>query len=77
VSLYSSYLRVYEPMTSFPPAERRRWEKYLSSVRPPDPAAGVRQEHRAALVAAIGLPPRSQVDHAFVHRLDGVTYLCP
>jgi hypothetical protein len=77
VSLYSSFLRVYEPMTTFPPAERRRWEKYLSSVRPPDPVTGVRQEHRAALVAAIGLPPRSQVDHAFVHRIDGVTYLCP
>ncbi|HZG95880.1 MAG TPA: hypothetical protein VEZ46_14330 [Mycobacteriales bacterium] len=77
MTLYSSYLRVYEPLTTFPPAERRHWERYLSTVRPPDPVTGIRQERRASLVAAIGLPPRSRVEHAFVHRLDTVTYVCP
>jgi hypothetical protein len=75
--VYSSYLRVYEPLTTFPPAERRRWEVYLSSGRPPDNVTGVRVEQRASLVAAIGLPPNSEVDHAFVHRISNVTYVCP
>jgi hypothetical protein len=77
MSVYSSYLRVYEPMTSFTPAERRRWEIYLSTVRPPDNLTGVRVEERAALVAAIGIPPTSEVEHAFVHRINDVTYVCP
>jgi hypothetical protein len=77
VSVYSSYLRVYEPLSSFAPAERRRWEIYLSTVRPPDNVTGVRVEQRASLVAAIGLPPKSQVEHAFVHRISNVTYICP
>ena len=77
MSVYSSYLRVYEPLTSFAPAERRRWEIYLSSERPPDSLTGVRVEERAALVAAIGIPPRSEVEHAFVHRINDVTFVCP
>lgn len=75
--VYSSYLRIYEPLSTFAPAERRRWEIYLSSVRPPDNVAGVAVEQRASLVAAIGLPPQSEVEHAFVHRISNVTYVCP
>ncbi|MCA1822835.1 MAG: hypothetical protein ABR520_06795 [Mycobacteriales bacterium] len=74
---YSSYLRVYEPITAFPAAERRRWEQFFRSRPAPDPALAVRNEHRAALVQAIGLPPRVDVDQAFIHRRDGVTYVCP
>ena len=77
VSAYSSYLRIYEPLSSLAPAERRRWEIYLSSEKPPDNVTGVQVEQRAALVAAIGLPPRSDVEHAFVHRLSNITYVCP
>jgi hypothetical protein len=77
VSVYSSYLRVYEPLSTFAPAERRRWEVYLSSERPPDTVSGVKVEQRASLVAAIGLPPKSEVEHAFVHRVGNVTYVCP
>lgn len=77
MSAYSSYLRIYEPLSTFLPTERRRWEVYLSSVRPPDNVTGVQVEQRASLVAAIGLPPRSEVEHAFVHRVGNVTYVCP
>ena len=77
MSVYSSYLRVYEPLATFAPIERRRWEAYLSSVRPPDNVTGVQVEQRASLVAAIGLPPKSEVEHAFVHRIKNVTYVCP
>jgi len=77
VSDYSSYLRVYEPLATFPPEERRRWEVYLASGAAPDRARGLSEQHRAALVAAIGVPPDPQVEHAFVHRVGGQSYLCP
>jgi hypothetical protein len=77
VSPYTSYLRAYEPLAAFPQPERRRWERYLAGGGVPDLVRGIRAEHRAAVVAAIGLPPGNEVEHAFVHRVDGVTYVCP
>jgi hypothetical protein len=77
VSPYTSYLRAYEPLAAFPQPERRRWERYLAEGRVPDRVRGARAEHRAGIVAAIGVPPKSEVDHAFVQRVDGVTYVCP
>ena len=77
MAAFSSYLRVYEPLDAFPPAERTRWEVYLGEGRAPDPAYGVVVEHRAAVVAAIGLPPRVDVDQAFVHRRGGASYVGP
>ena len=77
MATYTSYLRVYEPLAAFPEPERKRWERYVASGRVPDPQHGVRAEQRAAIVAAIGMPPANEVDHAFVHRREGVTYVCP
>ena len=74
---YTSYLRAYEPLAAFPQPERKRWERYLADGRIPDLARGIRVEQRAAMIAAIGIPPENEVDHAFVHRVDGVTYVCP
>lgn len=74
---YTSYLRAYEPLAAFPQPERKRWERYLADGAVPDLVRGIRAEHRAAIVAAIGVPPKTEVDHAFVHRVDGVTYVCP
>ena len=77
MATYTSYLRAYEPLAAFPQPERKRWERYLADGRVPDRVRGVRVEQRAAIVAAIGVPPANEVDHAFVHRVDGVTYVCP
>ena len=77
MATYTSYLRAYEPLAAFPQPERKRWERYLADGRVPDRVRGILAEQRAAIVAAIGVPPATEVDHAFVHRLDGVTYVCP
>jgi hypothetical protein len=77
VTAYTSYLRAYEPLAAFPPPERRRWERYVASGAVPDRVRGVREEQRAAVVAAIGVPPDNEVEHAYVHRIDGMTYVCP
>ncbi|HEU0130882.1 MAG TPA: hypothetical protein VFQ85_07830 [Mycobacteriales bacterium] len=77
MTAYTSYLRAYEPLAAFPPPERRRWERYLSERPAPGTALGARAEQRAAIVAAIGVPAATEVEHAFVHRAEGVTYVCP
>ena len=77
MATYTSYLRAYEPLATFPPEERRRWERYVAEGAAPDRIRGVRAEQHAAIVAAIGLPPANDVEHAFVHRVDGMTYVCP
>lgn len=77
VTAYTSYLRAYEPLAAFPPPERKHWERYISSGAAPDRVRALRAEQRAAVVAAIGVPPANEVEHAYVHRIDGVTYVCP
>ncbi len=77
MTAYSSHLRVYEPLAAFAAAERRRWEVYLASGEAPDHLSGLSEQHRAAIVAAIGVPPDADVEHAFVHRTGGQSYLCP
>lgn len=77
MSTYTSYLRAYEPLPAFPERERKRWERYLQDGRVPDRVRGVRAEQRAGIVAAIGVPPATEVEHAFVHRVGGMTYVCP
>jgi hypothetical protein len=77
VTSYASHLRVYEPLAAFPDDERVRWEGYLASGGVPSRTGGILMEHRHAVVAAIGVPPKTDVEHAFVHRVDGKTYLCP
>ena len=77
MATYTSYLRAYEPLAAFPQPERKRWERYVADGQVPDRVRGVHAEQHAAIVAAIGLPPANEVDHAFVHRRDGVTYVCP
>lgn len=77
MSTYTSYLRAYEPLAAFPQPERKRWERYLADGGVPDPVRGVRAEQRAAMLVAIGVPPATEVEHAFAHRVDGVTYVCP
>lgn len=74
---YTSYLRAYEPLAAFPPPERKRWESYVADGGVPDRVRGVRAEQRAAMLVAIGVPPATEVEHAFAHRIDGVTYVCP
>lgn len=78
---YAAYLRVYEPLDSFPPAERERWSRYLAGGPPPDASRGAEAEFTAALTRLLSVPPRPEPadadEQAFGHRLDGVSYICP
>jgi hypothetical protein len=72
----AAYLRVYEPMAAFPPADRARWERYAAAGAP-SRAAGSRRERDASLLAAVR--PTLDIDHegALVQRVDGLLHICP
>jgi hypothetical protein len=79
---YAAYLRVYEPLTAFPEPERSYWQGYAEDSRDPasEPQTALEEARRrlADLIAVppVAVPERESGD-AFVHELDGVTYLCP
>jgi hypothetical protein len=77
----AAYLRVYEPLSAFGPAERARWQAYASSAARPRRAAALEAEHAEALRRIIALPPivvpAQESLHGYVRWADGITYVCP
>jgi hypothetical protein len=77
----AAYLRVYEPLSAFGPAERARWEDYAASADRPRRADALEAEHDEALRRVIALPPivapLRESEHAYVRWADGTTYVCP
>ncbi|RKT05875.1 hypothetical protein BX286_3891 [Streptomyces sp. 3211.6] len=74
---YASYLRIYEPLASFPEPERTHWAAYAR--RGPAPTA--QDELRRSLsdlvrVPVVGVPVHESGD-AFTAELDGVLLVCP
>ncbi|WP_239308770.1 MULTISPECIES: hypothetical protein [unclassified Frankia] len=73
----AAYLRVYEPLAAFPPAERLRWERYAAKGRLPSRRAGARQERVIALVATIRPSLDVADESAFIQMADGLMFVCP
>jgi hypothetical protein len=78
---YAAHLRVYEPMSGLPEAERAKWQAYVAQGDIPSRPVQMAREHQVALAAVLAVPPRLElgdgVDHAYVRHLDGLTYICP
>jgi hypothetical protein len=79
---YVAELRVYEPLSSFPPAERTEWQRYLAAGPPPSTREGLRQERAVGLASACRATPRvprpgEAGAHAYVLTADGMPLICP
>jgi hypothetical protein len=77
----AAYLRIYEPLSAFGPAERAQWASYAASADRPRRANALAQEYAESLRRLTALPPivaplRESTD-AYVRWADGVTYICP
>ncbi|MER5784825.1 hypothetical protein ABT104_24380 [Streptomyces mobaraensis] len=74
---YAAYLRVYEPLSAFPRAERRYWEEYARRATLPT----AQDELRRSLADLLPTPPVPVPVHesgdAFVAVRDGVVCVCP
>ena len=77
----AAFLRVYEPLSAFGPAERARWEAYATAASRPRRADSLAAERIEALRRIIALPPivapAQESPHAYVRWADGITYVCP
>jgi hypothetical protein len=72
----AAYLRVYEPLAAFTPADRLRWQRYAATA-PPSRRAGARRERMVALVATVRPTLDVAGESAFVQMVDGLMFVCP
>ncbi|HEV2377640.1 MAG TPA: hypothetical protein VGS19_36450 [Streptosporangiaceae bacterium] len=74
-------MRVYEPLSAFGEAERRRWSEYASSEDRPRRATALAAEQAEAMRRLIAVPPvpapEGESRDAYVRWAEGVTYICP
>lgn len=70
----TAYLRVYEPLSGFPPDEQVRWRSYDSDDSPAD-AKAARRWLLGGLLPDAGLFGSS--DGAFIRVVDGAAFVCP
>jgi hypothetical protein len=74
---YAAYLRVYEPLAAFPPAEQESWRAYVAAGRAPSPAVGPAIERAAGLASLFTAGPPKLEEQAFVAEHDGSPVVCP
>jgi hypothetical protein len=78
---YAAYLRVYEPLSTFPEAQARRWAEYAASPDRPRRADALAAEQSGSLRRLIALPPfaapECESGDAYVRWSEGITYICP
>jgi hypothetical protein len=78
---YAAYLRIYEPVSAFHEPDRSLWVAYAASPTRSRRRDSLTAEHADALRRAIAAPqvvvPEQESEHAYVRRVDGITYVCP
>lgn len=81
VTPYAAYLRVYEPLAAFAPADRSMWADYVAAGDPLEPASSVIDERSEALSRLSALPPiltpPQESRTAFVLTMNGSVVICP
>jgi len=73
----AAYLRVYQALAAFPPAERAEWAAYVESGDALPSGVLVGREEERALARALGLSVPSEREHALVQRVGQTVYVCP
>lgn len=78
---YTTYLRVYQPITSFSARDRRYWDEYEASIDLPERINALSAEQAESLGRAITSPPvvapTQESRNAYLRRVDGRLYVCP
>ncbi|GAA4101933.1 hypothetical protein HNR30_008984 [Nonomuraea soli] len=78
---YAAYLRVYEPVTAFPPEEQKVWADYAESKTRPKRANALEAEHGESVLRLLARPPHpapgQESRNAYLRRVEDRLYVCP
>lgn len=78
---YTAYLRVYQPIATFSPRDRRYWEGYAESADRPKRVNALAAEHAESLGRVIATPvviaPAEESGDAYLRRVNEQLYVCP
>ncbi|MEV0588573.1 hypothetical protein [Nonomuraea sp. NPDC050310] len=78
---YAAYLRVYEPLTAFPPEAQKVWADYADSRDRPRRATALEAEHGEGLIRLLARPPHpapgQESRNAYLRRVEDRLYVCP
>ncbi|WP_028649915.1 hypothetical protein [Nocardiopsis sp. CNT312] len=78
---YTAYLRVYQPIDSFPPSDRGYWEAYAASSDRPRRINALAAEHDESLTRILSDPPAvapfEESGDAYLRRVNERLYVCP
>jgi len=78
---YAAYLRVYEPLSAFPPEDRVRWARYAESKDRPRRARALEAEHAESVRRLLAIPPlpapERESQDAYLRRIGDTLYVCP
>jgi hypothetical protein len=78
---YAAYLRVYQPISAYPPRTRAYWLAYARSPHRPRRVHAVSAEHTESLRRAVATParvaPSEESTHAYVRTWRSRIYVCP
>ena len=74
---FAAYLRVYQPLASFPARERAHWAAYVESGQYLPERLLIGREERRGLARALGVAVGADREHALVQRVGATVYLCP
>ncbi|MDQ4129546.1 MAG: hypothetical protein M3133_00895 [Actinomycetota bacterium] len=72
-----AYLRVFEPLDSFPLPERERWGQYVASGRGLTVSAAVATEARTAVARLVTRRPPHDDEAALIRRVGRRIHVCP
>lgn len=74
---YAAFLRVYEPLAAFSPAERERWRSYAAVGGAPGRTEGPQVEHAAALRRLLSASQADPEEQAFLLDDGPGVLVCP
>jgi hypothetical protein len=72
-----AYLRVFQPLATFPPHEREHWARYVTAGGRTPPVRPIYRERPTVPEGRIGLLQSAEGDHADIRIVDGEVYVCP
>jgi len=74
---FAAYLRIYEPLTAFPPDEVEHWRAYVAAGRAPSRRDGPRLEYEHAVRRILLGRLPDPGEHAFIANRPGAPLVCP